>query len=217
MQQIRDYYKVFLVGQSGKGKTYSFRNMNSDTTGFVNIEDKPLPFKNKFKFHSRPKNTIEVKKILKEYSENPEINCICIDSFSAYVEMLLLECRKAKTGYEIWNLYNLEIGNFLNYIKSIQKEVFITGHYEILNLEMNPEKRIKAKGKEWEGGIEKEFTVVLYTENKYDDKGKPQYYFSTVGEGTSAKCPPDLLGKDIDKIENDCNLVFNSITEFTTN
>jgi hypothetical protein len=211
---IRDYYKVFLVGQSGKGKTYSFRNMNPETTGFLNIEDKPFPFKNKFSYHARPKNTTEVREALKAFATNPKINCICIDSFSAYVEMLLLECRKAKTGYEIWNLYNLEIGNFLNYIKTIQKEVFITGHYEILNLEMSAEKRIKAKGKEWEGGIEKEFTVVLYSENKFNDKGIPEYYFSTVGEGTSAKCPPDLLGKDIIKIENDCKVIFDKIQEF---
>ena len=144
----RDYYKVFLVGQSGKGKTYSFRNMNPDTTGFLNIEDKPLPFKNKFKYHLRPKTTVEVKKALTELSINPEINCICIDSFSAYVELLLGECRTVKKGYEIWNQYNEEIGKFLNFIKKIEKEVFITGHYEILNLEMNAEKRIKVKGKE---------------------------------------------------------------------
>ena len=48
---MRDYYKVLLVSQSGKGKTYSFRNMNPDTTGFVNVENKPLPFKNNFKFN----------------------------------------------------------------------------------------------------------------------------------------------------------------------
>lgn len=26
----RDYYKVLLVGQSGRGKTFSFRNMNPE-------------------------------------------------------------------------------------------------------------------------------------------------------------------------------------------
>lgn len=214
INNVRDYYKVFIVGQSGKGKTYAFRNMNPDTTGFLNIEDKPLPFKNKFKYHSRPKNTIEVKQSLKEFADNPEINCICIDSFSAYVELLLGECRAAKRGFDIWSLYNEEIGKFLNFIKKIQKEVFITGHYEILSVEMNPEKRIKIKGKEWEGSIEKEFTVVLYSDNKFNDKGIPEYFFNTVGEGTSAKCPPDLLG-NIMSLNNDCNEVLNKILEFT--
>lgn len=212
---IRDYYKLLLVGSSGKGKTMSFKNMNPETTGFINIEDKPLPFKNKFKYHSRPKSVTEVKTILKEYAGNPEINAICIDSFSAYVELLLAECRATKKGFDIWMVYSEEIGKFLNFIKSIKKEVFITGHYEILGIEGNQEKRLKVKGKEWEGMIEKEFTVVLYADNKFNDKGIPDYFFTGIGEGTSAKCPPDLLGENVFKIENDCNMILNKIIEYT--
>lgn len=209
---IRDYYKIFIVSQSGKGKTYSFRNMNPETTGYINVEDKPLPFKNKFKFHTRCKNTTEVKTALKAYADNPEITCIIFDSFSAYVEMLLMECRIGKKGFDVWNAYNEEIGKLLNFVKSIQKETFITGHYETLGIEGNQEKRIKVKGKEWEGLIEKEFTIVLYADNKFNDKGVPDYFFSTVGEGTSAKCPPDILGAN--KVENDCNIIFDKIQEF---
>lgn len=210
----RDYYKVFLVGSSGRGKTYSFRNMNPETTGFINIEDKPLPFKNKFKFHSRPITTMDVKKVLKEYADNPLIDSICIDSFSAYAEILLSECRATKTGFEIWNRYNDETSKFLAFIKSIKKEVFITGHYEILGIEGNQEKRIRIKGKENEGLIEKEFTVVLYADNKYSDKGIPEYFFNTIGEGTSAKCPPGLLGENVYRVENDVNEIHKKILEF---
>lgn len=144
----RDYYKVLLVGSSGKGKTYSARNMNPDTTGFINIEDKPLPFKNKFKYHARPKNVSEVRTSLMEYANNPDINCIYIDSFSAYVDLLLAECRATKKGFEIWQAYAEGIGKFLTFIKGIQKEVFLTAHYETLGLEGNQEKRVKIKGKE---------------------------------------------------------------------
>lgn len=142
----RDYYKLLLVGPSGKGKTMSFRNMNPNTTGFINVEDKPLPFKNKFKYHNRPKTIADTKKALKEYADNKEINCICIDSLSAYMDMLLAECRATKKGFDIWSAYNEEIGKFLNFLKSIQKEVFITAHYEILGIEGNQEKRVKVKG-----------------------------------------------------------------------
>lgn len=142
----RDYYKVLLVGSSGKGKTSSFRNMNPETTGFINIENKPLPFKNKFKYHSRPTTVNDTKTILKSYAENKDIDVIVIDSFSEYVELLLAECRNTKKGFDIWNLYNEEIGKFLKFINSIQKEVFITGHYEILGIEGNQEKRLKVKG-----------------------------------------------------------------------
>lgn len=42
----RDYYKTLVVGASGRGKTYMFRDLDPNTTGFINVEDKPLPFKN---------------------------------------------------------------------------------------------------------------------------------------------------------------------------
>lgn len=210
----RDYYKVLLVGSSGKGKTYCFRNMNPETTAFINIEDKPLPFKNKFKHHYRPKTANDVKTALMEAANNPSINCIAIDSFSAYVDLLLAECRANKKGFEIWQAYAEGIGKFLNFVKSIQKEVFLTAHYEILGLEGNSEKRVKVKGKEWEGTIEKEFTVVLYADSKFNQKGLPEYNFYTVQESTSAKCPPDLFGSDVIKIDNDANMILSKIHEF---
>ncbi len=215
-EKTRDYYKTMLVASSGKGKTYSFRNMNPETTGFINVEDKPLPFKNRFKYHYRPKSVSETKANLKECAENPEITCIVIDSFSAYIEMLLGEARVGKKGFDIWNQYNEEIGKFLNFIKTIKKEVFITAHYEILGIEGNQEKRIKVKGKEWEGLIEKEFTSVLYADNSFNEKGIPTYYFNLVQEGTSAKCPPELLGEGVYRIENDCSEIHNRIIKFTT-
>jgi hypothetical protein len=152
--------------------------------------------------------------MLKELADNPEVKSICIDSFSAYVDLLLSECRTTKKGFDIWNMYNEEIGKFLNFIKKIQKEVFITGHYETLGVEGNQEKRIKVKGKEWEAVIEKEFTVVLYADNKFVDK-KPEYFLVAVQEGTSAKCPPDLLGTNVVTITNDCNEIHKKIVEFT--
>jgi hypothetical protein len=74
---------------------------------------------------------------------------------------------------------------------------------------------VRVKGKEWEGLCEKEFTVVLYADNKFNEKGLPEYYFNAVQENTSAKCPPDLLGDGVIKIENDCNLILEKIIEFT--
>lgn len=142
----KDFYKILLVGASGKGKTYSFRDLDPDTTGFINVEDKPLPFKNNFKYHKRMTNYGEVFSTLVEFANNPEIKTIVVDSFSAFVDLVLLEARKTKKGFDIWNMYNEEIGKFNMLIKRIQKEVFVTAHYEILNLEGDAEKRVKVKG-----------------------------------------------------------------------
>ena len=212
----RDYYKVLLVNQSGKGKTYSFRNMNPKTTGFVNTENKPLPFKNQFEHHERPDTTKTAKVALKKFADDPNINCIVLDSLSAYLDMLLLECRGSKKGFEIWNTYNEEVGKLFSFIKSIDKEVFITAHYEWIQDEGGArERRIKTKGKEWEGVLEKEFTIVLFADRSIDQqKKKVDAWFDMALENSSSKCPPDIFGEDVFKIPNDSNLVFEKIIEF---
>jgi hypothetical protein len=215
MSQERDYYKILLVGQSGNGKTYSFRDMNPETTGFINVENKPLPFRNKFKHHKRISRYSEVLETLVEYAKNPEITSIVIDSFSAYGDLLLAEARKTKKGFDIWSMYNDEIGRFMTAMKWVPKEVFVTAHYEILNLEGAQEKRVKVKAKEWESVVEKEFTIVMFADKKFNEKGKPEYYYQLVGEGMSAKCPPDLFGEDVYSIPNDGNMIFNTILNYT--
>ena len=212
----RDYYKVLLVSQSGKGKTYSFRNMSPETTGFINVENKPLPFKNNFKYHSRPGTVNECKEALKEYASNPNINCIVFDSFSAYLDLLLAECRASKKGFDVWNLYNEEVGKLFGFIKKIQKEVFVVAHYEWIQEEAGAkEKRVKIKGKEWEGCVEKEFTIVLYADRSIDPNTKKvDAWFDLALDNSSSKCPPAIMGDDVFRIPNDSNFVLDKIIEF---
>jgi hypothetical protein len=67
-------YKILLVGGSGRGKTYSFRNMDRETTLFINVENKPLPFKGSFKHMVVPESPAEVRSALADGSKNPAIN-----------------------------------------------------------------------------------------------------------------------------------------------
>lgn len=209
----RDFYKILLVSQSGKGKTFSARNLNRATTGFINVENKPLPFKGGFENHIRCTTYAEAYNALIEYAKNPKIDQIFFDSFSAYVDLLLLECRKTKKGFDVWNLYAEEIGKLLNLIKRIPKEVYVTAHYEVLSPEGTQERRVKVKGKEWEGVIEKEFTIVLYADRKLNEKKEVEAWFDTNLEGSSAKCPPEMFTSS--KIDNDCDLIQKAIVEFT--
>jgi len=210
---IRDYHKICLVSPPGKGKTHSFRNMPETTTGYVNAENKPLPFEKSFKHYAKPKKFAGALKAIEDYNKNPEINCIVVDSMSAIFEMLLDEMRANFRGFDVWDNYNRGISKFMNLIKSVEKEMFLTGHYEVINIEGEPEKRIKTKGKEWEGMIEKEFTIVLYADSKFENE-KPKYFFKLAAEGTSAKCPPGIFGEDVYKIPNDSNEVLTKVIEF---
>lgn len=209
----RDYYKVLILSQSGKGKTFSARNLNPDTTGFINIENKPLPFRNNFKYHAKPSKWNGVLKAVEDYSNNPEIDVIFADSFSAYSDLLLEDFRQIYKGFDIWSNYNMRIGEFFKRVKAANKEVFVTGHYENINIEGDKEKRAKVKAKEWEGVIEKEFTVVLYGDSKFNED-KNNYFFITAGDGISAKCPPDLFDNKL-KLDNDCKILLEKIQKFT--
>lgn len=212
----RDYYKILLVSPSGKGKTYSFRNVNPETFGFVNIENKPLPFKNQFKHHIKPTTRVEAFNAIVDLAKNPEVEAIGIDSFSAYTDLVMAEARASYKGYDIFNFYNDQIAKFFELVKKIKKEVVLTAHYEILGMEGAMEKRVKVKGKEWEGVVEKEFTIVLFGDNKFAENGKPEYFFRLVEENTSAKCPPAIFGEEVFKIPNDVKLIIDKVHEFAS-
>jgi hypothetical protein len=211
----RDYYKILLVSQSGKGKTYSFRNLNQETTGFINGENKPLPFKNNFKYHGKPTASGGVFAALKAYAENKEINCIVIDSLSAVLDMFLTEAKASKKGYDIWNYYNELISKFLSEVKKVEKEVFLTAHYEWIQDENGAkERRTKTQGKTWEGWIEKEFSIVMFVDRRLDEDKKVEAWFDLALDASSSKCPPEIFGESTFRIPNDSNFVLEKILEF---
>ena len=199
-------YQFMIVGSSGKGKTYSFRNMSSTTCGFINMEGKPLPFINKFKYYYTPNTWQDAYNKLIEFAKDPNIIEVVFDSFSAYMDSILKTARESKKGFDIWNMYNEEIGKILFIVKKYPKDIFLTAHYEWLQTDEGAiEKRIKVKGKEWEGMIEKEFTIVSYADVLLKD-GKPIYSLKLNTDGKdSAKCPPIFLMDDKNLIPNDTN------------
>lgn len=212
LKTTRDYYKILIISQSGKGKTYSFIKMNRDTTGYINGEDKPLPFDGAFKYHAKPKKFAGAMKAFEDYAKNPEIEVIIVDGLNMLFDRLLDEMRSNFKGFDVWSNYNIQVAKFINLIKAAEKEVIVTGHYEILNVEGEPEKRLKVNGKEHEGRIESHFTIVFYADSKFKDD-KPEYFFKTAGEGLSAKCPPAIFDGAI-RIANDSKMVIDKVVEF---
>ncbi len=188
-------YQVAIVGMSGKGKTMSFRNMNPETCGYINVESKPLPFPNKFKHYSTPKDWIEAYQKLIEFAKDPNITEVVLDSFSAYAESLLKTAREIKKNFDVWNMYNEEIGKLMYIIRRYPKDIFVTAHYEwVENEEGAVEKRIAVKGREWKGMVEKEFTIVHYADMKLMADKKREYFLTLNSDGkSSAKTPPMFL------------------------
>lgn len=208
----RDPYQIAIVGPSGRGKTYSFRNMNKNTTGFINIESKPLPFKNEFKYYHKTTSWQDTYSKLIEYAKDPEIEVVVLDSFSAYAESLLKTSRDIKKNYEIWNHHNDEIGKLIiNLIKSYPKDIFVTAHTESIEIDGGiDEKRISIKGNEWKGKIENNFTMVVYANVKLTENDR-EYYFELNSDGkTSAKTPP-MFFENKSVVPNDSNEIIAEI------
>jgi hypothetical protein len=213
---MSDYYKILVVGPSGKGKTYGSRTLDPATTAFINIENKPLPFKNPFKYIFKPKTVLEIREnlILCEDPKQSFITTVVFDSFSAFIEMLLKECRAKYKNFDIWNNYNEGIGIMFELIKEMKKEVIVIAHYETLNIEGDQEKRVKVKGKEWEGMIEKEFTIVLYADRNKDEKGVVNAWLDLSLDASSSKCPPDIFGMGVNRIDNDYQYLVEKVRAF---
>lgn len=201
-------YQFALVGMSGRGKTMAFRNMNTDTTGFVNMESKPLPFLNNFKYYSTPNNWQECYQKLIEYAKDSSIKVVVLDSFSAYIDSVLKTARDTKRGFDIWNFYNEEIGKLMYLIRKYPKHIIVTSHYEWVETEEGAvEKRIMVKGKEWKGMLEKEYTLVHYADMNVVD-AKRNYYITLNCDGkNSAKTPPMFLDSESqERIDNDYSI-----------
>ena len=220
---VHDFYKILVVGRSGSGKTYAARNLDANRTGFINVENKPMPFRKKWKHEVRitpdavagiPPHQRVLNAIL-EFHKNPEIDTIVLDSFSAYIDLLMIHCRTTQRGWDIMNEYNAGIGTFNDYVKRAKKTMFVTAHYEVLSIESVPEKRVKTQGKAWEGMVEKDYTIVLYADVQKEEGKRAEYRLLLSGQDNSAKCPPDIFGAEVEAIPNDLKTVVNALTTFT--
>jgi len=210
----RESYNIAIVGPSGRGKTMSLRNLDPDSTGIINIEGKPLPFKNNFKYYDTPKSWNEAYDKLIEYAKNDKLNTVVLEDFNSYIDSLLASARQIKKGFEVFNYYNTKIGELMYVLKRYPKDIFMIAHTEKLETDLGvSEERIAVKGKEWKGDIEKDFTIVNYADVEIKDDSERDYFFRLNSDGIiSAKTPPMLFeGKD--KIPNDCKLIIDELND----
>lgn len=228
---------IFVVGPSGSGKSSSLRNLNPDTTAIININRKALPFRSatKFKYNKMVTSYSDVTtELMMGFGMNPAIEVIAIDDFTSTDESILSDCRKSEKGFTIYGKHNGMVREIINTSKLLTetrvsgskvtppKWVIWLGLDEIVNI-ANPDgtnkstRRVKVEGRELQGTIEKEFTIVLFTEvlpSTMPGKiGIYEYKFMTNGDGiTSAKTPMELF-KD-KYVDNDLNMVISKLKEY---
>jgi hypothetical protein len=216
MEQPRPFYKILVVGKPGSGKTSSLRKLNRETTGFIDTEAKPLPFKDGFTRTVYAEKFQQVLDALVAFSRDPKVSVVVLESLSATLDILYREMSSLYKGFDLWRAYNEQVGVLLDYIKRVRKEVIVIGHYEILNTEGAPERRLKIRGKEWEGMVEKEFTIVLFADILPPTVAgrRGSHVFWLTKPDTSAKCPPGICGEDVLSLPNDINAFLGMLYAF---
>jgi len=211
-EERTDYGKVLVIAPSGYGKTFIAKTANPETIGFVNAENKPLSFKANFKFHGKPKNWAGFLKNIEDYGNNPEITQLFIDSQSMAFDTLQAEMKNNFKGYDIYSNYNTQLKRYFDLIKSIQKDIIVLSHDETVTVEGFKQRRAKVHGKEYEGRVEAQFTIVLFAGKKLEDN-KPKYFLRTFEEDTSTKVPEGLFDNKLE-IPNDADYIFKALENY---
>ena len=223
---------ILIIGPSGTGKSTSLRKLNPTTTGVLNKEQKQLPFPQAKDFiHNKMCATQGdvTTELLMGLGMNPAIDNIILESFTSIDESILSYCRKTYTGWDIFFHHNRMVRELIETTKTLSfprpkigpKFVVVIGHDEIINIPQpngssKAVRRLKVDGKELSGTLEKEFTIVLFTEVIEEViAGVPymRYKFLTNYDGVcSAKTPMGMFKEKY--IDNDLNMVINRIKEY---
>ncbi len=195
---------TIIGGGSGTGKSYSLHKLGKDAV-VLNVERKMLPFQGKGLVNVPINSTFKLFEAINRLRDNDEYRVVVLDSFSEFCDLLLAECKNKAKGFDVWNLYNTEIFNLFQALKSLKnKYVFVIGHTEtLMDADGDRIQRLKVKGKENEGMIEKNATCVFYSKTVRKESGQGvDYKFITNTDGYLPAKTPFGMFKDF-LIDND--------------
>jgi len=193
---------IFVVGQSGSGKSTSLRNLDPARTIILNTEQKQLPFKGagKFKRMAMIPSFESFQKYFADALTKADADVIVLESFTSLCEMIMMKAKKIHTGWDVRNYFNDKVFELVLASKNTEKYVVFIGIDETVDsIDGIAFRQVKIDGKQLKG-IEKEFVITLFTVPR-EDNGKVVYEFVTGGDVIrSAKSPMEMLPE---KMPND--------------
>lgn len=211
---------ICIMGESGTGKTTSMRNLDPETTFYIDCDKKGMSWQGwKKQFNGTKKNYVAsdapttVMTILKHVNEDEKfknVQTVVIDTINGV--MVAEEMRNAKvTGFGKWTDLAQYVWEIFDFCLTMRDDVtvIIVAH-SITDSDDNGLvfTHIRTNGRKLEKIVlESKLTTVLLAECK---DGK--YIFHTRADRSSVKTP--LGAFEEDEIENDITKVLDALKEY---
>jgi hypothetical protein len=215
---------IGILGDSGKGKTTSLRNLDPEETVIINVSGKPLPFRGWKSDYTKgikedgnyveTNNAQKIEKILKYiHSEREEIKNVVIDDMQ-YVQAFEFFKRRDEKNYQKFNDIGGHLFDVLNTGRNLREDlkVITTFHPDENGEGLDKKKVFKTLGKMVRQNLTPEglYTVIFWSD--YDPQDD-EYYFETETDGTTpARSPMGMFEQR--RIPNDLDAALNTIDEY---
>ena len=220
---------VIILGSSGTGKSTSIKTLNPEETVVLNVLGKDLPFKGSRADYTReklnlikPTNWENVNNMMQSISKNkPNVHNIVIDD-AIYIMRTEFFDRSREKGYDKYNELADHFRRVVAESTALRSDitVFMMLHTEPVEAEgsiigYKPSTVGKLLDKMY-NPIES-VSINLFSQPKYDDKGRPSFGFYTHpmkvdGITIPAKSPDGMFEEDF--IPNDLQLIVDKMREY---
>lgn len=203
---------ILIIGKSGSGKSASLRNFKADEVDIINVESKPLPFRNNFVTI----DTDDYKAVCKAI-KNSKKKVVVVDDAGYLITNAFMRGHASQgAGNAMFNFYNQLADNFwklITYIKSMDKD---EDKNKIVYIIMHDQKndygdiRPKTIGKLLDDKVCVEGMFTICLRSMVQDG---RFVFRTRSDGFDVtKTPIGLF--DTEEIDNDLHMVDEKIREY---
>lgn len=200
-------HKIFVLGETGAGKTSSLRNLDPTKTAIINSDKKALPlegWRNKYKrvlndagnTDMEISNYVEIDKptqvlsAIKQFAERSDITTIALDTITHALTAFYMMDAIGK-DFKAYQKLGLSAYEIFNFVRTCQKNIIVFGHTDTkFNDTGHLVVEMKAYGNMVTDMVPPSFfTTVLMAEVKRVD-GQNRHIFRTQTNGPDpAKSP----------------------------
>ena len=221
---------TLVIAESGSGKSASGRTLDSKETFWINIANKPLPFKGWRKNYTliskdNPKGNMTnassapgiIKAIQHVNDKMPHITNLVVDDWQ-YMSAFEYFDKANEKGYDKFTSIASNLAQVAKMPKDLRDDlyIFFLTHSED-STDMNGHRKVKAKtvGKMIDNALTLEglFSIVLFGRVIKEDDGTLKYGFETQTDGSNTcKSPMGMFNESF--IDNDLQYVKDCIIKY---